>query len=203
MATIHCREEKNARRLFTRWHEVANLLVLTPRLSPPFNRDPKERCPVERLMDVVVGEIGFYEPIFRPAFEKCVLRHGGLSYQTVEGLRATYCPAASSYATAIAADRRSCSRCQSPEGLTGTALSALKGPETQPVLSGCGTVVRFSLAVRGLPPWPSTASSNSVGSRDRMGCSLLTTVLNSPTRSLGAKQADVHLDGEATIKATA
>ena len=104
VAVIDCRgEEKKARRFFTRWHEVAHLLVLTPRLAPPFNRDSKERCPIERLMDIIAGEVGFYQPVFRPALEKCVAQHGTLSYQAVEDLRASYCPSASFHATAIAA----------------------------------------------------------------------------------------------------
>lgn len=104
VAVIDCRgEEKKARHFFTRWHEVAHLLVLTPRLAPPFNRDSKERCPIERLMDVIAGEIGFYQPVFRPELDKCVTRHGTLSYQAIEELRASYCPSASFHATAIAA----------------------------------------------------------------------------------------------------
>jgi hypothetical protein len=54
-------------------------------------------------MDVIAGELGFYEPVFRPELAKCIAKHGGLSYQAVEDLRATYCPAASFHATAIAA----------------------------------------------------------------------------------------------------
>lgn len=101
---IDCRgDEKNARRFFTRWHEVAHLLVLTPRLAPPFNRDSKERCPIERLMDVIAGEIGFYKPVFRPELDRCVAEHGALNYEAIESLRATYCPSASFHATAIAA----------------------------------------------------------------------------------------------------
>jgi len=104
VAIIDCRgEEKKARRFFTRWHEVAHLLVLTPRMAPPFNRDVKERCPIERLMDVIAGELGFYEPVFRPELARCVAKHAGLSYQAVEDLRASYCPSASYHATAIAA----------------------------------------------------------------------------------------------------
>ena len=106
VAFIDCRgDEKRARSFFTRWHEVAHLLVLTPRLAPPFNRDSKERCPIERLMDLIAGEIGFYQPVFRPEFEQCVARHGALSYRAIEDLRDAYCPAASFHATAIAAVR--------------------------------------------------------------------------------------------------
>ena len=104
VAVIDCRgDEKKARRFFTRWHEVAHLLVLTPRLAPPFNRDSKERCPIERLMDVIAGEIGFYQPVFGPELDKCLARHRTLCYQAIEDLRATYCPSASFHATAIAA----------------------------------------------------------------------------------------------------
>ena len=80
VAIIDCRgEEKKARCFFTRWHEVAHLLVLTPRLAPPFNRDTKERCPIERLMDVIAGELGFYEPVFRPTLEKSIAVRNSIS----------------------------------------------------------------------------------------------------------------------------
>lgn len=104
VAVIDCRgDEKRARRFFTRWHEIAHLLTLTPRAQPPFNRDTKERCPIERLMDVIAGEIGFYPPVFLPELEKAIGRHGALTYQAVEDLRSAYCPEASFHATAIAA----------------------------------------------------------------------------------------------------
>lgn len=104
VARIDCRgEEKNARRFFTRWHEIAHLLILPPWAAPPFTREPEERCPIERLVDIVAGEIGFYGPVFRPKLERCVAHHGTLSYRAIEDLRAAYCPEASFHATAIAA----------------------------------------------------------------------------------------------------
>lgn len=104
VAVIDCRgEEKRARRFFTRWHEIAHLLTLTHQAQPPFNRDAKERCPIERLMDVIAGEIGFYSPVFNPAIERAVDAHGSLTYQAVEDARNAYCPDASFHATAIAA----------------------------------------------------------------------------------------------------
>jgi hypothetical protein len=106
VAIIDCRgDEKFARRFFTKWHEIAHLLVLTPRYAPPFNRESTDRCPIERLMDVIAGDIGFYEPVFRPALERCVNRHGALTYAAIEELRAHYCPEASFHATALAAVR--------------------------------------------------------------------------------------------------
>ena len=132
VAIIDCRgEEKKARRFFTRWHEVAHLLVLTPRLAPPFNRATKERCPIERLMDVIAGELGFYEPVFRPELARCVAKHGGLSYQAVEDLRASYCPAASFHATAIAAVKA----CDEPALLV-EARFALKAHEQRALDAG-------------------------------------------------------------------
>lgn len=132
VAIIDCRgDEKKARRFFTRWHEVAHLLVITPRLAPPFNRDSKERCPIERMMDVIAGELGFYEPVFRPELARCVAKHGGLSYQAVEDLRASYCPTASFHATAIAAVKA----CDEPTMLV-EARFALKAHEQRALDAG-------------------------------------------------------------------
>ena len=104
VAVIDCRgDEKRARSFFTRWHEIAHLLTLTPQAQPPFNRDAKERCPIERLMDVIAGEIGFYSPVFHPELAKVVDTHGSLTYKALEDLRSAYCPEASFHATAIAA----------------------------------------------------------------------------------------------------
>lgn len=105
VAVIDCRGPgKAARAFFTRWHEIAHVLTLTPRLQPPFNRgNTSDRCPVERLMDVVGGTLAFYGPIFRPMLASTLVERGGLSFEAISQLRDRYDPSASFYSTAIAA----------------------------------------------------------------------------------------------------
>jgi len=91
VAVIDCRGDKAARRFFTRWHEIAHLLVLEKELDAPVRRSAHD--PVERLMDEIAGRIGFYEPIFGPVFAR---EHSKplLELGTVEAIRRAYprCP---------------------------------------------------------------------------------------------------------------
>jgi len=103
VAVIDCRGEKAARRFFTRWHEVAHLLVLEKELAAPVRRSAHD--PIERLMDEIAGRIGFYEPIFGPVFAR---EHSKplLELGTVEAIRRAYCDRASFQATLFACQRR-------------------------------------------------------------------------------------------------
>lgn len=106
VAFIDLRGEKASRRYFTRWHEIAHLLTSAKQLELPFqHRSSGPRHPLEQLMDIVAGEFGFYEPIFRPAVEAAVLREGRLTFATVEFIRASMCPQASFHATLIACSK--------------------------------------------------------------------------------------------------
>ena len=62
VAVIDCRDNKLARRFFTRWHEIAHRLTTHADLLEPVYRS--EHDPIERMMDEIAGHIGFYEPIF-------------------------------------------------------------------------------------------------------------------------------------------
>ncbi len=103
VSAIDCRGEKAARRFFTRWHEIAHLLVLEKELESPVRRSSHD--PLERLMDEIAGRIGFYEPIFGPIFASRQTAPP-LEFKTVEAVRATYCDTASFQATLFACHRR-------------------------------------------------------------------------------------------------
>jgi hypothetical protein len=106
VAFIDLRGEKAARRYFTRWHEIAHLLTMVKQLELPFrHRSSGPRNPIEQLMDVIAGEVGFYEPLFRPAVEAAVTREGRLTFAIVDSIRACMCPQASFHATFIACSR--------------------------------------------------------------------------------------------------
>jgi len=103
VAVIDCRGEKLSRRFFTRWHEIAHLLVLTGELEAPVKRATDE--PLEQLMDLIAGRVGFYEPLFGPILDRC---HSGslLSFETVDAVRTAYCDYASFQSTLFACQRR-------------------------------------------------------------------------------------------------
>jgi hypothetical protein len=96
---VDCRGDKAARRFFTRWHEISHLLTLQGQLELPLHRSTTKKNPTERLMDVIAGEIGFYEPIFNPILVEEVARAGTLTFETVETIRRRFCPEASFQAT--------------------------------------------------------------------------------------------------------
>ncbi len=102
VAVVDCRGTKSSRRFFSRWHEIAHLLTLTRQLELPFHRSVADKSPLERVMDVIAGKIGFYDPIFRPALEAEVHSQKQLSFDGVNRLRERACPAASFQATLIA-----------------------------------------------------------------------------------------------------
>lgn len=105
VAVIDCRGDKAARRFFTRWHEIAHLLVLTQDLDSPVRR--ASDSPLERLMDEIAGQVGFYQPIFDPAFAAYMPDGEPLTFDAVEKIRKRHFPDASFQATLFAAMRRS------------------------------------------------------------------------------------------------
>ncbi len=99
VAVIDCRGNKGARRFFSRWHEIAHLLTLYKQMELPFHRSTIDRDPTEKLMDIIAGEIGFYDTLFRPALEAELRSQGRLTLDAVERVRREYCPDASFQAT--------------------------------------------------------------------------------------------------------
>lgn len=106
LAIIDRRGEQVNRANFTGWHELAHLLVEPEQLSfTGLRRSPtleqRLKDPKEQLVDQIAGQIAFYEPLFRPIFERIV---GGqpLTFSLVEKVRAAAAPDASLYSTAIA-----------------------------------------------------------------------------------------------------
>jgi hypothetical protein len=101
VAFIDCRGEKNARRFFTRWHEIAHRLTLFEQFEMPFRRTtiPEvQRDPIERLMDMIAADVGFFDPLFQPVLIQAVRLHG-FTFDVVEKVRSEFCPDASFQAT--------------------------------------------------------------------------------------------------------
>jgi hypothetical protein len=103
VAVIDCRGDKAARRFFTRWHEIAHLLV-EPDCEQQVFRSSDE--PLERLMDQIAGHVGFYHSIFTPLFESHTSQQPHLTFEIVETIRQAFCPYASFQSTLFACHRR-------------------------------------------------------------------------------------------------
>jgi hypothetical protein len=102
VAVIDCRGMTEARRSFSKWHEIAHLLTLRRQLQFPYHRSTMKRDPMERLMDIIAGEIAFYPPLFEPLIRGQIKRAKGLTFQVVEEVRQQFCPTASFHSTLIA-----------------------------------------------------------------------------------------------------
>jgi hypothetical protein len=104
VAVIDCRGNKLTRRFFTRWHEIAHRLTTHADISEPVYRS--EHDPIERMMDEIAGHVGFYEPIFHPAYRQASEGKPLLTFGTVETIISRTFPAASFQATLFACARR-------------------------------------------------------------------------------------------------
>jgi hypothetical protein len=107
VAVIDCRGEKAARRFFTRWHEIAHLLSAAGDLEGLVHRS--RRDPLERLMDEIAGQVGYYGPLFDPVFDLQMRGKRWLTFEVVEVVRSEAFPEASFQATLSACCRRTCS----------------------------------------------------------------------------------------------
>jgi hypothetical protein len=106
VAVIDCRGTKGARRFFTRWHEIAHILTLHGQLELPLHRSRTVKNPTEKLMDTIAGEIGFYDPFFRPILVE-ETAYKKLDFRTVERIRDRFAPEASYESTLNACVKKS------------------------------------------------------------------------------------------------
>lgn len=92
VSVIDCTGDKRYRANYTKWHELAHLLVLTDQMRISFSRtfctqDLKD--PEESLVDVVAGHFAFWPPLF--AKETI----GAVGFDRIEQIRLAVCPEAS------------------------------------------------------------------------------------------------------------
>lgn len=97
VSVIDCRGSKAARRYFTKWHEIAHLLTLTPQLRLCFRRTHvvSGKDPEETLMDVIAGELGFLPELIRDRVQN------GISFEEIQRLHDELCPDASFQSSVI------------------------------------------------------------------------------------------------------
>lgn len=98
VSVIDCRGQKVWREYYTKWHEIAHLLVQTDQMRLSFRRShgaAVKRDAEEALMEIIAGNFGFYPPIVRPYAK------GEISFEAIEELLTQLCPEASIQASLI------------------------------------------------------------------------------------------------------
>jgi len=98
VSVIDCRGDKSFRAYFTKWHELAHLLTLTPQMRLLFRRSHSRENsgdPEEKLMDVIASAVGFL-PDFLPESA-----NGELSFEAIGEIKKEFCPGSSLQAATI------------------------------------------------------------------------------------------------------
>jgi len=98
VSVIDCRGDKGFRTYFTKWHELAHLLTLTPQMRLVFRRShsrENSNDPEEKLMDVIASSVGFYAD-FLPENSR-----GDISFEGIAEIKNEFCPDASIQAATI------------------------------------------------------------------------------------------------------
>jgi hypothetical protein len=97
VSVIDCRGNKGLRSYYTKWHEIAHLLVLTDQMRLTYQRTLhlSANDPEEALVDIIAGNFGFYAPIIK--------RHAKdeISFEIIEELCSGLCPESSYLASLI------------------------------------------------------------------------------------------------------
>jgi hypothetical protein len=102
VAIVDCRGDKRHRRFFTVWHEIVHCMTAAEQYELPFHRTiigNKPADPIERLVDIVAGDLGFFDPLFRPHLERQTSSRSAFTFEAVEEVREAFCPDASFEAT--------------------------------------------------------------------------------------------------------
>jgi hypothetical protein len=96
VSVIDCRGEKRHREFYTKWHELAHLLILTDQLRFVFRRTHEDRNnPEEQLVDLIAGRCGFHRDVVSRESS------GELDLHRLDLLRQRLCPDASRQAATI------------------------------------------------------------------------------------------------------
>jgi hypothetical protein len=92
VSVIDCRGAKVYRTYFSKWHELAHLLTLTPQLRLVFRRTHSgcaARDPEEVLMDVIASDMGFLQELLPNG------ALGDVSFESIRRIKDEFCPDAS------------------------------------------------------------------------------------------------------------
>jgi hypothetical protein len=97
VSVIDCRGTRALMAYFTKWHELAHLLILTDQMRLSFKRTLHlpDKDPEEKLVDLIAGKFGFYAPLINPHIS------GEISFEKINSLRETLCSDASYLASLL------------------------------------------------------------------------------------------------------
>lgn len=107
IAVIDCRNHKRWKAYFSKWHEIAHVLTMSPQAAFQFRRTlAVKKDPEEQMVDRVAGDLAFYSPLFLPDLLARIKIHKKLTFDIIDDLRMSKCPKASREATIRAAISR-------------------------------------------------------------------------------------------------
>lgn len=98
VSVIDCRGAKAYRAYYSKWHELAHLLTLTPQMRLKFRRThiaDEENDPEERLMELIAGDGAFLPELIEPYATEPI------TFDVIEKIRDLLCPEASDQASRI------------------------------------------------------------------------------------------------------
>ena len=97
VSIIDCRGSNARKAYYTKWHEVAHLLILTDQSRLCFMRTVhlSDKDPEEVMVDIIAGKFGFYNPLIKPHITS------EISFEQIESLRESLCPEASNLSSLI------------------------------------------------------------------------------------------------------
>ena len=97
VSIIDCRGSNARKAYYTKWHEIAHLLILTDQSRLCFMRTVhlSDKDPEEVMVDIIAGKFGFYNPLIKPHIT------GEISFEQIESLRESLCPEASNQSSLI------------------------------------------------------------------------------------------------------
>ena len=97
VSIIDCRGSNARKAYYTKWHEVAHLLILTDQLRLCFRRTVhlSDKDPEEVMIDIIAGKFGFYNSFIKPHI------NGEISFEQIDSLRQSLCPEASNLSSLI------------------------------------------------------------------------------------------------------
>lgn len=129
VSVIDCRGPKAYRSYYSKWHELAHLLTLTPQSRLKFRRThiaEEENDPEERLMELIAGDGGFLPELIAPYTIEPI------SFAVISRIRNLLCPEASDQASRIGIVNSWPTPCISVH-----ARMALKKTQRQALEQGC------------------------------------------------------------------
>jgi hypothetical protein len=91
VSVIDCRGTNGNKAYYTKWHELAHLLIITDQMRLAFKRTLHlpVKDPEEILVDRIAGKFGFYAPLIKPHVSR------EISFEEIESLKQNLCPEAS------------------------------------------------------------------------------------------------------------